>query len=104
RTVILNRLTGQFFKALDYLARQPQTMLALKDLHTTFLVARPLLEYVAPYQTVCNNAVAFFTGLSGHISMGVTNGTSENIQVKSDNPGGDQADAFGSMAGRPADV
>src|SRR4051794_2868917 len=82
RTVSLNEKTGEFLQALDYLAQQPQTLLALKDLRTTLVVARPLLEYIAPYQTVCNNGTAFFTGLSTHLSMGVQNGTSENIQVK----------------------
>src|SRR4051794_12850836 len=82
RTPRLNELTGEFLNALDDLANQPQTLLALKDLRTTLLVARPLLEYVAPYETVCNYGTAYFTGLSTHLSMGVQNGTSENIQVK----------------------
>ncbi|MFL5896711.1 MAG: hypothetical protein ACJ76Z_16550, partial [Thermoleophilaceae bacterium] len=82
RTPIMNDATKQAFAALDDLARQPQTLLALRDLHTTFAVGRPLLEFVAPYNTVCDDAVAFFTGLGTHVGMGVANGTSENIQVK----------------------
>jgi len=27
-----------------------------------------MLEYVAPFQTVCNNTTYFFTGLGGHMS------------------------------------
>jgi virulence factor Mce-like protein len=83
RTVRLNELTGDVFKALDDLAQNPSTLLALKDLRTTFVVARPLLEYVAPFQTVCNNANAFFSGLSTHMANGVANGTSEVVLVRS---------------------
>jgi virulence factor Mce-like protein len=103
RTVTLNDETAKVFGSLDYLAKQPQTLPALKDLHTTFLVARPLLEYVAPYQTVCNNAVAFLTGLAGDHSVGMQNGTAQNALVKADSPT-DQGDAYGNFAGRPADV
>ncbi|MFL5894280.1 MAG: hypothetical protein ACJ76Z_04100, partial [Thermoleophilaceae bacterium] len=105
RTPIMNDATKQVFEALDYLAQQPQTMLALKDLHTTFAVGRAALEFIAPQQTVCDTGTAFFTGLSTHISMGVANGTSENIQVKTDKPAGKQQHTFGSAdSQRPADV
>jgi hypothetical protein len=103
RTVSLNRQTGETLKALDDLARQPQTLLALKDLHTTFQVGRPLLDFVAPYQTVCNNAVAFLTGLSGAHSVGMTNGTAQNALVKTGT--NDQSGAFNQDgSGRPADI
>src|SRR4051794_34420585 len=103
RTVILNRLTGDFFNALDDLARQPQTLLALKDLRTTLLVARPLLEYVTPYETVCDDPTAFFTGLSTHMSMGVQNGTAQNIQVKTNS--NFQKHTWGTAdSQRPADI
>src|SRR4051794_29541377 len=82
RTPELNRLTGDVFKALDDLARNPVTLLALKDLRTTFQVLRPLAEFVAPYNTVCNNGNAFFTGLAGHMSEDVTGGTSEVVLVR----------------------
>jgi virulence factor Mce-like protein len=103
RTPILNRGTEDVFRSLDYLANQPQTLLALKDLHTTFLVGRPFLEYVAPWQTVCNDAVGFLTGLAGDHSIGVTNGTAQNALVKTGS--NFQAASFSSVAnGRPADV
>ena len=82
RTPELNRLTGDVFQALDDLARNPVTLLALKDLHTTFAVLRPLAEFVAPYNTVCNNGNAFFTGLADHMSEDVTGGTSEVVLVE----------------------
>jgi virulence factor Mce-like protein len=82
RTPEMNRLTGQVFQALDDLAQNPVTPLALKDLHLTFSVLRPLAEFAAPYNTVCNNGTAFFTGLADHISEDVQGGTSEVVLVK----------------------
>jgi virulence factor Mce-like protein len=105
RTPVMNDLTGKVFKALDDLAQQPQTLLALKDLHTTFAVGRPLFEFAAPYQSVCNNGVAFLTGLSGHLSVGTQNGTAQNALVKTGTPGEEQQNGlFGSASHRPADV
>jgi virulence factor Mce-like protein len=103
RTPEMNRLTGKVFKALDDLARNPVTLLALKDLHTTFSVLRPLAEFVAPYNTVCNNGTAFFTGLADHISEDVTGGTSEVVLVKTGSSF--QNNALSKNEGnRPADV
>jgi hypothetical protein len=103
KTPELNRLTGQVFDALDDLARNPVTKLSLKDLHLTFSVLRPLAEYVAPYNTVCNNGNAFFTGLADHISEDVTGGTSEVVLVKTG--GNVQGHALNQNEGeRPADV
>jgi hypothetical protein len=78
----MNKATGKVFQALDDLSRNPTTLLALKDLHLTFAVLRPLAEYVAPYNTVCNNGNAFFTGLADHMSEDVSGGTSEVVLVK----------------------
>src|SRR4051795_11970445 len=103
RTPEMNRLTGKVFQALDELARNPVTLLALKDLHTTFAVLRPLAEYVAPYNTVCNNGVAFFTGLAGHMSESVTGGTSEVVLVRTGTS--NQKHSFNQdESERPADV
>src|SRR3954454_14797479 len=103
RTPELNRLTGDVFKALDDLARNPVTLLALKDLRTTFQVLRPLAEFVAPYNTVCNNGNAFFTGLAGHMSEDVTGGTSEVVLVRTGT--NNQEHSFNQTESeRPADV
>jgi hypothetical protein len=103
-TVDLNDRARELFSALDDLARNPNTLLALKDLTTTVAVSGPLLQFIAPYQTVCNNAVYWFSGLSGHLSEDVNGGTVERILVRDDHtliqPGrlGDSANW------RPADV
>ena len=43
--------------------------LTLKDLRTALSVARPAVEYLAPYQTVCNYPVYFLLGLGEHQSI-----------------------------------
>src|SRR6185312_6597371 len=104
RTVPLNQETGRLFNALDDLARNPDTLLALKDLTTTVAVGAPLLTYVAPYQTVCNQTVYFFTGLGGHMSEDVKGGTIERVLVRND-IGNQQPGTLGSSDNwRPADL
>jgi ABC-type transporter Mla subunit MlaD len=103
RTPEMNRLTGDVFDSLYDLARNPVTLLAIKDLRTTFQVLRPLAEFVAPYNTVCNNGNAFFTGLADHMSEDVTGGTSEVVLVRTGTS--DQKHSFNQDEGeRAADV
>ncbi len=83
-TVRLNQEVGDTFDALTELVDEPTTLLALKDLDTTTAVVAPLLEYAAPYQTVCSYGNYFFAGLGGHISEGTALGTSERVLVKDD--------------------
>jgi hypothetical protein len=103
RTPIMNRASADTFDALYDLTRNPITLMALKDLRTTFQVLRPLAEFVAPYNTVCNNGTAFFTGLAGHMSEDVTGGTSEVVLVRTGT--NDQGHSLNQTEGeRPADV
>jgi hypothetical protein len=102
--VALNQGTGKLFDALDDLARNPNTLLALKDLTTTVAVGAPLLTYVAPYQTVCNQTVYFLTGLGGHMSEDVKGGTIERVLVRSDLPDQQPGKLGSSDNYRPADL
>ena len=70
------------FRAAEELGDNPNTLLALKDLRTGVRVARPALEFVAPYQTVCNFLVYFFNPLGTHQSATVAGGTTERILAK----------------------
>lgn len=70
------------FRAAEELGDNPNTLLALKDLRTGVRVARPALEFVAPYQTVCNSLVYFFNPLGTHQSATVAGGTTERILAK----------------------
>ena len=70
------------FEAAEDLGDNPNTLLALKDLRTGVRVTRPALEFVAPYQTVCNFLVYFFNPLGTHQSATVAGGTTERILAK----------------------
>jgi phospholipid/cholesterol/gamma-HCH transport system substrate-binding protein len=82
-TVELNQNTAKVFRALDDLVQEPSTGLALADLRDTLGVTKPLINFVAPFQTVCNYTTAFTTGLGQHQSEGVSNGTAERVLIKS---------------------
>jgi virulence factor Mce-like protein len=103
QTVTLNKNTEEVFRALDDLVQEPTTGLALNDLRDTLAVTKPLINYVAPYQTVCDYTTIFFTGLGQHQSEGVSNGTAERVLLKNDN--NVQDNRFGNVYNdRPVDL
>jgi virulence factor Mce-like protein len=103
QTVTLNRNTEKVFRALDDLVQEPTTRLALSDLRDTLGVTKPLINYIAPYQTVCDYTTIFFTGLGQHQSEGVKNGTAQRVLLKSDN--GVQDNRFNNVFNdRPVDL
>jgi virulence factor Mce-like protein len=95
--------TGRVFRSLRELAEEPATLLGLKDLTTTIKVAAPLVEWAAPYQTVCNYTVWWLTGLGEHVSEDVRFGTAQRSGLKSDNRTQDNRIST-SDADRPADI
>src|SRR2546423_2460951 len=103
-SVKLNKNTAKVFKALDTLAQDPNTLLGIKDLSQLVRVSAPLFTYLGPFQTVCNYATYFLTGLGSHFSDTVANGAAERILVKGTNQNrqDNRWDSFG--ADRPADV
>jgi hypothetical protein len=103
QTVTLNQNTEEVFRALQDLVDDPNTGLALSDLRDTLGVLKPLINYVAPFQTVCNYTTYFTNGLGQHQSEGVSNGTAERVLLKSDNSVQDNrfSDVF---SDRPVDV
>jgi virulence factor Mce-like protein len=60
----LERLAG----ALQDLGDNSSTLLALRDLRQALKVTRPLIQFAAPYQTVCNYFVYFWVPTGGHLS------------------------------------
>src|SRR3954452_23279242 len=70
------------FRAAEDLGDNPNTLLALKDLRQAVRVTKPALQFVAPFQTVCNDFVYFFNPLGTHQSSLVPGGTSERILAK----------------------
>jgi virulence factor Mce-like protein len=69
RTVPMNERFEGAFEELDELFRNPNTLLTLKDIRTALSVTRPAIEFIAPYQTVCNYAVYFIHPLGEHQSQ-----------------------------------
>jgi hypothetical protein len=103
QTVTLNRNTEKVFRALDDLVQDPSTDLALGDLRDTLAVTKPLISYIAPFQTVCSYTTTFFTGLGQHQSEGVSNGVGQRVLLKGDN--GVQDNRFNNVFNdRPVDL
>ena len=88
RSVSFNDDNRKIFAALDRLAKRPTTLLALKDLNSTLAVTTPLLEFIAPYQTVCNYWNYFWYGLGEHISATIPGGTYQRQLLNSTSSGG----------------
>jgi virulence factor Mce-like protein len=55
-------------RELRDLFENPSTLLALRDLRTALTVIRPAIEYIGPYQTVCNYWNYYWHGLGEHQS------------------------------------
>jgi hypothetical protein len=105
RTVALNdRLTDALVELGD-LFGNPNTLLGLQDIRAGLTVTRPLIEFVAPYQTVCNYAVYFLHALGEHQSQVSPDGagTVQNQGIKTANPM--QPNNYGTTeSSRPVDV
>jgi virulence factor Mce-like protein len=95
--------TERLFHAVEGLMENPNTLLALQDLDRLLEVAAPLVEYVAPFQSVCNYWVYYWTGLGEHVSEPVRGGTVQRTNLKSDNRTQDNR-LSSSEAERPVDV
>ena len=104
QTVKLNKNTEQVFRALDDLVSDPNTDLALRDVRDALAVTKPLINYTAPFQTVCNMTTWFTTGLGQHMSEGISNGTAERVLLKDDRMN-QQQNKFGNFPNaRPLDI
>jgi hypothetical protein len=82
RTVRLNERLEGLFGQLDHLFENPATLMTLRKLRTSLAVTRPAIEFIAPYQTVCNYFVYFLNPLGEHQSQPVAGGTGERVLLK----------------------
>ena len=100
---IYNRELEGVLRAVDHLAEDPNTLLALKDLTVTTNVLEPLLEQIAPHNTVCNTTNYFFSGLADHATDRGNDGTAQRVLAKFGTSS--QDDRFSdSKNDRPADI
>jgi hypothetical protein len=71
--VKLNKRLKGAFDAADDLFKNPNTLLTLTDIRTALSVTKPAIQFIAPYQTVCNHFVYFIHPL-GELQSAVQNG------------------------------
>jgi virulence factor Mce-like protein len=104
RSVELNEKTADVFVSLDKLAANPATLLALANVTDAVTVTRPLIEFVGPYQTVCNYWNTFWGPLGEHQSAESAFGTVEQVILK-EAPNRTQDDLWSDSANdRPMDI
>jgi virulence factor Mce-like protein len=107
RTVELNENLEDALREAKDLFENPNTLLALKDIDTALTVSRPAIQFIAPYQTVCNYFNYFIHPLGeaqSVVQSGPTGGgTSLNQNMKV--PNSHQQNNYGSSTGsRPWDI
>jgi hypothetical protein len=107
RTVELNENLEDALNEAKDLFENPNTLLALRDLDTALTVSRPAIQFIAPYQTVCNYFMYFVHPLGeaqSIVQSGPTGGgTSLNQNMKV--PNSHQQNNYGSSTGsRPWDI
>lgn len=82
RTLPLARRLTPATRELRGLVRNPNTLLSLRDIRTALRILHPAIQYIAPYQTVCNYANYFITPLGEHQSQPAAGGTNEQQFLK----------------------
>jgi phospholipid/cholesterol/gamma-HCH transport system substrate-binding protein len=87
QTPTLNAGLQKVMASLKSLAQDPMTNVALNGLKATVGTLNPMLRYLGPYQTVCDNFNYFFSYLQDNVSVpGGNFGTGQRILVKAANP------------------
>jgi virulence factor Mce-like protein len=85
RTPALNSKLEQTMGALKDLARAPGTNVALNGLVDTVQTLNPMVRYLGPFQTVCDDWNYWWTYLSEHISEKTAFGFSQRVLLNSAN-------------------
>ncbi len=85
RTPTLNAKLQQVMSALESLALAPGTNLAVNALTSTVQTLNPIVRYIGPYQTVCNDWNYFWTYLSEHLSQQTAFGFAQRVLLNLSN-------------------
>jgi virulence factor Mce-like protein len=86
RTPSLNRNLQQVMGALRTLAQAPGTNIGINALTATVSTLNPMLRYLGPYQTVCDDWNYFWTYLSEHVSEATSFGYAQRALLNFGNP------------------
>jgi virulence factor Mce-like protein len=82
RTPILNMNLQKVMVALKNLALAPGTNVALNGLTATVDTLNPMMRYLGPYVTVCNDFNYFWTYLADDVSETTSFGTAQRVLFK----------------------
>jgi hypothetical protein len=85
RTPSLNANLQQVMVGLKNLAQAPGTNVAVNALTDTVQTLNPMIRYLGPYQTVCNDWNYFWTYLSEHISEATSFGFAQRVLLNQAN-------------------
>jgi hypothetical protein len=85
RTPSLNANLQQVMNALKGLAQAPGTNIALNGLASTVNTLNPMVRYLGPYQTVCDDWNYWWTYLSEHISEQTAFGFAQRVLLNQAN-------------------
>ena len=86
RTPSLNGNLQQVMGALQSLAQAPGTNMAINALTDTSTTLNPMIRYLGPYQTVCDDWNYFWTYLSEHLSQPTDFGFAQRVLINVGNP------------------
>jgi virulence factor Mce-like protein len=86
RTPSLNSKLQGVMEALKTLALSPGTNIALNALTSTTTTLNPMVRYLGPYQTVCDDWNYWWTFLAEHISEATTFGFAQRALFNQSNP------------------
>lgn len=82
RTPQLNQQTEAVLAALKAMAQDPGTNVALNGLHSTVSTVNPMMRYLGPYVTVCNNWNYFWVELADLVSAQTNNGMAQRALIQ----------------------
>lgn len=80
-SIELSERLRPFLRTIEEFATDPLNRLGIRDLGLTAGIARPLFEFVAPAQTVCNYASLLLRNASSTVSVGDSVGTAQRFQI-----------------------
>ncbi|HEY3725724.1 MAG TPA: MlaD family protein [Solirubrobacteraceae bacterium] len=86
RTPSLNANLQQVMNSLKNLSQAPGTNVAINALYGTVSTLNPMVKYLGPYQTVCDDWNYFWTYLSEHISEATSFGFAQRALLNFGNP------------------